>query len=71
MPPRRPTTVDNILEYTATAANALRDIAAALQLPFVGRLCTLTLEIVSVVLVGNFRNALDATAQFGDVEHKV
>ncbi|KAF8144175.1 hypothetical protein K438DRAFT_1783047 [Mycena galopus ATCC 62051] len=31
------TTVDRILEYTLTAANALQDVAGAAQIPFVGR----------------------------------
>ncbi|KAJ7794982.1 P-loop containing nucleoside triphosphate hydrolase protein [Mycena olivaceomarginata] len=49
MPPVRSTTGDNILEYTVVAANALRDVATAAQIPFVGTVCTITLIIIPMV----------------------
>ncbi|KAJ7926037.1 hypothetical protein B0H13DRAFT_2565702 [Mycena leptocephala] len=38
-----------LLEYTAMAANALHDVATASQIPFLGRVCTLTLTIIPMV----------------------
>ncbi|KAJ7741606.1 hypothetical protein B0H14DRAFT_473838 [Mycena olivaceomarginata] len=46
MPPSRSTT-SNILEYTAVAATALRDVA--IQIPFISRVATLTLAIIPMV----------------------
>jgi hypothetical protein len=43
--------VGRILEYTAMAANALQDVAAATQIPFLGRVCTLSLAIIPMVRV--------------------
>jgi hypothetical protein len=34
-------------------ANALRDVATASQIPFLGRVCTLTLTIIPMVQVCN------------------
>ncbi|KAJ7721977.1 hypothetical protein B0H14DRAFT_3520458 [Mycena olivaceomarginata] len=49
MPPRSRTTVDKILEYTKAAADALQDVANATQVPFLTRVCTLSLAIVSMM----------------------
>ncbi|KAF8156362.1 hypothetical protein K438DRAFT_1861994 [Mycena galopus ATCC 62051] len=49
MPPSSPTTADNILEYTLLAANALRDVSAAAQIPFLSRVCTLSMAIIPMV----------------------
>lgn len=51
MPPAHPAAVDNILEYTVVAANALRDVATLTQVPFLSRVCALALTIVSMVKV--------------------
>jgi hypothetical protein len=53
MPPRSPAPVDRILDYTSIAANALHNIATASQIPFLGRICTLTLKIIPMVQVCN------------------
>ncbi|KAJ7726590.1 P-loop containing nucleoside triphosphate hydrolase protein, partial [Mycena olivaceomarginata] len=42
-------TVEKILKYTTAAANALQDVPAATQMPFVQRICGLTLMIVPMV----------------------
>jgi hypothetical protein len=34
--------VDKILQYTAVAVNALHDVAAATQIPFLESFCTLS-----------------------------
>ncbi|KAF8175974.1 hypothetical protein K438DRAFT_1979481 [Mycena galopus ATCC 62051] len=49
MPPISPSTINNIFEYTVVAANALRDISEATEIPFVSRVCTLTLTIIPMV----------------------
>jgi hypothetical protein len=51
MPPNSPATVDKILEYTAVVANSLRDVAAATQIPFLGKVCALALGIIPMVQV--------------------
>ena len=48
-----PATVNKILAYTAVAANALEDIAAATHIPFLSRVCTLALTIIPMVQVYN------------------
>ncbi|KAF7333355.1 NB-ARC domain-containing protein [Mycena venus] len=55
MPPNSSAAIDKILEYTAVAANALSDIAAATQIPFLGRVCTLTLMIIPMVQNSKFQ----------------
>jgi hypothetical protein len=51
MPPHSRATGDRILDYTAVAANALRDVATAAQIPFLGRVCVITLTILPMVQV--------------------
>jgi hypothetical protein len=43
--------VDKILQYTVVAANALQDVAAATQIPFLNSVCTLSLTIIPIVQV--------------------
>jgi hypothetical protein len=43
--------LDKILQYTAVATNALHDVAAATQIPFLESFCTLSLTIIPVVQV--------------------
>jgi hypothetical protein len=62
MPPILPTTGNKILEYTAVAANALQDVAATTQIPFVDLICTLTLAIIPMVQVWNFDRDLHSRA---------
>ncbi|KAJ7796681.1 hypothetical protein B0H14DRAFT_3157858 [Mycena olivaceomarginata] len=38
-----------VLEYTVVAANALQDVAAGTQIPFLSRVCTLSLAIIPMV----------------------
>ncbi|KAJ7839329.1 hypothetical protein B0H14DRAFT_2787348 [Mycena olivaceomarginata] len=42
-------TVEKILKYTTAAANALQDVPAATQIPFVQRICGLSLTIIPMV----------------------
>ena len=56
MAPNPLTTGNKILEYTAMAANALHDVASATQIPFLSRICTLTLTIIPMVQVWNSDN---------------
>lgn len=49
MPPSSATTVDKVLEYTSTVAKVLQDVAS--QIPFVSRVCGLTLTILPMVQV--------------------
>jgi hypothetical protein len=56
--PTTTTTSSNILEYTFVAANALRDVAAATQIPFVGTVCALASTIIPTVQVCNFPSNL-------------
>ncbi|KAF7356055.1 NB-ARC domain-containing protein [Mycena venus] len=49
MPSSSPATADRILEYTTVVANALRDVAIASQIPFLARVCLLTLTIIPMV----------------------
>ncbi|KAJ7873790.1 hypothetical protein B0H14DRAFT_3131133, partial [Mycena olivaceomarginata] len=46
---------NRILEYTAVAANALRDVATAFQIPLLSGVCNLTLMIIPVVQNIKFR----------------
>ncbi|KAF7344740.1 NB-ARC domain-containing protein [Mycena venus] len=55
MPPISPATVDRILEYTSVAANTLHNVATASQIPFLGRVCTLTLTIIPMVQSTRFQ----------------
>ncbi|KAJ7711161.1 hypothetical protein B0H14DRAFT_2645890 [Mycena olivaceomarginata] len=55
MPPSSPAIVDRILEYTAVAANALQDVATASQIPFLSRVCTITLSIIPMVQNARFQ----------------
>jgi hypothetical protein len=43
--------LDKILQYTTVAANALHDVAAATQIPFLDSFCTLSLTIIPIVQV--------------------
>jgi hypothetical protein len=52
MHPRSFDTAEKILQYTAVAANALHDVAAATQIPFLDSFCTLSLTIIPMVQVG-------------------
>ncbi|KAF7344686.1 CTLH domain-containing protein [Mycena venus] len=49
MPPGSPATADRILDYAAVAANALHDVAITSQIPFLARVCTITLTIIPMV----------------------
>ncbi|KAF8207408.1 hypothetical protein K438DRAFT_1962333 [Mycena galopus ATCC 62051] len=49
MPPSSASTADRIRNYTVVAAKALQDVAEATGIPFVARVCALTLEIVPLV----------------------
>ncbi|KAJ7767841.1 hypothetical protein B0H14DRAFT_3509727 [Mycena olivaceomarginata] len=49
MPPGSVATVDKILQYTTVAANALQDVAAATQIPFLNSVCTLSLSAIPIV----------------------
>ena len=49
MPPSSATTTDKVLEYTSTVAKVLQDVAS--QIPFVNRVCGLTLTILPMVQV--------------------
>ncbi|KAJ7806530.1 hypothetical protein B0H14DRAFT_2610376 [Mycena olivaceomarginata] len=40
---------EKILEYTVQAANALQDVAAATEIPFLGRVCSLTSTVIPMV----------------------
>ncbi|KAJ6527116.1 hypothetical protein B0H19DRAFT_1275427 [Mycena capillaripes] len=42
-------TVDEIVEYTIVAAKALQDVAVAMQIPFLNRVCTLCLALAPIV----------------------
>ncbi|KAF7344714.1 CTLH domain-containing protein [Mycena venus] len=55
MPPTSTAPVDRILDYTLVAANALRDLATASEIPFLGRVCTLTLMIIPMVQSTRFQ----------------
>jgi hypothetical protein len=44
-------TAEKILEYTTAVANALRDVATAMRIPFLVSFCTLSLTIIPVVQV--------------------
>jgi hypothetical protein len=54
MPLRSPEKVDKILEYTAAAANVLEDVATASEIPFLSRVCTITLAVIPMVQVCNW-----------------
>ncbi|KAJ7808441.1 hypothetical protein B0H14DRAFT_1516155 [Mycena olivaceomarginata] len=49
MPTSSPATVDRILDYTGVAVDALHDVATASHIPFLGRVCALTLTIIAMV----------------------
>ncbi|KAF7344728.1 NB-ARC domain-containing protein [Mycena venus] len=49
MPPGSAATADRLLDYAAVAANTLRDVATASQIPFLARVCTITLTIIPMV----------------------
>jgi hypothetical protein len=70
MPPSSPATVDRILEYTAVAANALHNVATASQIPFLGRVCTITLTIIPMVQVCN-SYIFASIPLIGNSEHQV
>jgi hypothetical protein len=53
MPPSSPATADRILDYAAVAANVLHDVATASGIPFLNRVCTVTLTIIPMVQVCN------------------
>ncbi|KAF7373072.1 hypothetical protein MSAN_00514900 [Mycena sanguinolenta] len=57
MPPSSQFTTERIPEYTAVAANALRDVATATQIPFLNQVCTLALELVPIVQNTKFQKA--------------
>lgn len=63
-------TPDKILQYTTVAADALQDVAAATQIPFLDSFCALSLKIVPIVQVwqsdSECRSSLNAI-----VGHKV
>ncbi|KAJ7799607.1 hypothetical protein B0H14DRAFT_3491427 [Mycena olivaceomarginata] len=49
MRPHTSDTVDKILDYTASAASALQDVANATQIPFLGSVCSLSLTVIPIV----------------------
>ncbi|KAF7345156.1 hypothetical protein MSAN_01891800 [Mycena sanguinolenta] len=49
MPLSPPITADRVLEYTTVAANALQDVATAARIPFISRVCTVTLGIIPMI----------------------
>ncbi|KAJ7107048.1 hypothetical protein C8R44DRAFT_885717 [Mycena epipterygia] len=50
MPNHSPEIPENsILQYTLVATNALHDLSAARQIPFLGSVCSITLEIIPIV----------------------
>jgi hypothetical protein len=51
MLPRSLDTVDKILQYTAVAANALKEVTSVTQIPFLDSVCTLSLTIIPIVQV--------------------
>jgi hypothetical protein len=51
MLPKSFNNIDKILQYTTIAANALHDVAAATQIPFLDGFCTLSLAIIPIVQV--------------------
>ncbi|KAJ6564749.1 P-loop containing nucleoside triphosphate hydrolase protein [Mycena capillaripes] len=55
MLPKSFDTLNKILQYTAVAANALHDVAAATQIPFVDSFCTLSLTIIPCVQATKFQ----------------
>ncbi|KAF8147631.1 hypothetical protein K438DRAFT_460727 [Mycena galopus ATCC 62051] len=69
MPPTyTPTTINRVLEYTGVAANALQDVAKATDIPFVGRICALTLIIIPMVQNTKFQK--DRCIRIsGDIHH--
>jgi hypothetical protein len=51
MLPPSPNNLDNILQYTAVASNALQDLATATQIPFLNSISTLSSTIIPIVQV--------------------
>ncbi|KAJ7837740.1 hypothetical protein B0H13DRAFT_2421035 [Mycena leptocephala] len=49
MLPPSPNNLDNILQYTAVASNALQDLATATQIPFLNSISTLSSTIIPIV----------------------
>ncbi|KAJ7793486.1 hypothetical protein B0H13DRAFT_2393659 [Mycena leptocephala] len=47
--------LNKILQYTTVAANALRDVAAATQIPFLESFCTLSLTVIPIVQATKFQ----------------
>jgi hypothetical protein len=52
-----PTQLDNLLQYTAFAANSVRVIARSFEIPFLGSTAVLVLAILKCVEVGVLRTA--------------
>jgi hypothetical protein len=62
--------LDKILQYTAVAANALHDVAAATQIPFLESFCTLSLTIIPIVQV--WQSDIESLSWLTDiVGHKI
>ncbi|KAF7352079.1 NB-ARC domain-containing protein [Mycena venus] len=55
MPSSSVLTADKILDYTGEAATALREVAAGTQIPFLSRVCALSLTIISMVRTTKFQ----------------
>ncbi|KAJ6457632.1 hypothetical protein C8R45DRAFT_563663 [Mycena sanguinolenta] len=66
MPPSSAAPVDKILEYTGTAAKALQDVAS--EIPFVNRVCGLTLTILPIVQNTRFQRER-CLRIFEDIHH--
>jgi hypothetical protein len=56
-------TSDKVLQYTAVAADTLRDVAAPSQIPFLDSVCTLVSTIVALVQVRRSDNAFHVASQ--------
>jgi hypothetical protein len=51
MPHHPPDVFDNILGYTLVAANALKDVSTATQIPFLKSVCSLAVSLIPMIEV--------------------
>ncbi|KAJ6550771.1 hypothetical protein DFH09DRAFT_1281188 [Mycena vulgaris] len=57
MPHQPPDILDNILQYTLVAANALQEVSSASQVAFVKSVCSLTVSIIPMIQNTKFQKA--------------
>jgi hypothetical protein len=71
MPNHLPEISNTVLQYTVVAANALRDLGNATQIPFIVPVCSLALAVVPLIQVGNWQYSVVTLPHRNGLEYQI